>query len=95
MLDECLEYLEKRWKQDTKFQYEVIIVSDGSRDCTVSVAQKYAEKYSSNKIRVLELVENRGKGGAVRLVSITVSQGVSPVQSIRTLKNQFNFFGMI
>lgn len=65
MLDECLEYLEERKKSG--LQYEIIIVSDGSTDGTVKVAHSYALKY--NTIRVLDLVKNRGKGGAVRLVS--------------------------
>lgn len=68
MLDECLDYLEKRAATEATFQYEVIIVSDGSKDRTVEVAQTYAKKYSTDKLRVLELIENRGKGGAVRLV---------------------------
>lgn len=68
MLDEALDYLEKRSKADATFQYEVIVVSDGSRDSTVQVALQYAKKYSADKVRVLELIKNRGKGGAVRLV---------------------------
>ncbi|XP_066590586.1 dolichyl-phosphate beta-glucosyltransferase [Prorops nasuta] len=63
MLDECLDYLENRKKSG--LDYEIIIVSDGSKDKTVEVAHRYAEKY--NTIRVLPLVKNRGKGGAVRL----------------------------
>ncbi|XP_057331406.1 dolichyl-phosphate beta-glucosyltransferase [Microplitis mediator] len=63
MLDECLEFLENRKKLG--LTYEIIVVSDGSTDQTVQVAQNYATKYDS--IRVLELVKNRGKGGAVRL----------------------------
>lgn len=63
MLDECLDYLEERAK--TGFTYEVIVVSDGSTDKTVDVALTYAAKY--NTVRVLPLVKNRGKGGAVRL----------------------------
>lgn len=70
MLDECMEYLEKRSTADASFQYEVIVVSDGSRDRTADVANVYSKKYSTNKLRVLELVANRGKGGAVRLVCI-------------------------
>lgn len=69
MLDECLEYLEEKTARDSSFTYEVIIVSDGSKDGTVELAHSYSEKYSSEKIRVLALVKNRGKGGAVRLVS--------------------------
>ena len=65
MLDECLEYLEKR--RETGLCYEIIIVSDGSSDKTVEVAQSYARRH--NNVRVLALVKNRGKGGAVRLVS--------------------------
>lgn len=65
MLEECMEYLENRAKSN--FTYEVIVVSDGSKDKTVKVALEYTKKYSSNKFRVLELIENRGKGGAVRL----------------------------
>lgn len=65
MLDECLEYLEQRLKSG--FTYEIIVVSDGSKDQTVEIAHNYALKYEN--IRVLNLVKNRGKGGAVRLVS--------------------------
>nr|CAD7598538.1 unnamed protein product [Timema genevievae] len=64
MLDECLEYLEGR---KSGFKYEVIVVSDGSRDSTAEVARKYTSKYGANVVRVLELTTNRGKGGAVRL----------------------------
>lgn len=67
MLDECMEYLENKSKEDSKFTYEVIVVSDGSKDKTVQVAMKYCEKYSTEKFRILDLVENRGKGGAVRM----------------------------
>lgn len=70
MLDECLEYLEGRTVKDNLFSYEVLIVSDGSKDNTVEVAQTYIRKYSTNKIRVLDLVKNRGKGGAVRMVCL-------------------------
>lgn len=65
MLDECLNYLENRAKSG--FTYEVIVVSDGSIDRTTDIAQHYASKY--NTLRILNLVKNRGKGGAVRLVS--------------------------
>ncbi|GAB0098872.1 Dolichyl-phosphate beta-glucosyltransferase [Sergentomyia squamirostris] len=67
MLDECLEYLLKKKKENSEFSFEIIIVSDGSRDKTVEVAEKYSRKHGSGLIRVLPLVQNRGKGGAVRL----------------------------
>lgn len=66
MLDECLAFLEAKY-QSSQFRYEVIVVSDGSSDGTVSTALKYSQKYGANKVRALELLENRGKGGAVRL----------------------------
>lgn len=66
MLEECMEFLEEKVKQQTNFKYEVIVVSDGSKDKTVECALKYSKKYTCEKFRVLELVQNRGKGGAVR-----------------------------
>ncbi|CAB3228774.1 unnamed protein product [Arctia plantaginis] len=67
MLDEALEFLETRVKGHPSFQYEIIVVSDGSKDNTVKVAEAYTEKYGSEKLRCLKLIKNRGKGGAVRL----------------------------
>lgn len=77
MLDECMDYLEEKSKQNSKFNYEVIVVSDGSKDKTVQCALRYGERYSSDKFRVLDLIENRGKGGAVRLVKKKTSQIIS------------------
>ncbi|NXC34739.1 ALG5 glucosyltransferase, partial [Campylorhamphus procurvoides] len=67
MMDEALDYLEKRQKRDASFTYEVIVVNDGSKDQTTKVAMEYCKKYGSDKVRVLSLVKNRGKGGAVRM----------------------------
>lgn len=79
MLNECLEYLENRSRNGCT--YEVIVVSDGSTDKTVDIAHNYALKYES--IRVLNLVKNRGKGGAVRLVSNnTISKVSSTITKI-------------
>ncbi|SPO21649.1 related to dolichyl-phosphate beta-glucosyltransferase [Ustilago trichophora] len=47
--------------------YEIIIVDDGSRDNTHQVALDFASHFSSPAtLRVVRLVKNRGKGGAVR-----------------------------
>ena len=62
MLDECLEFLNKR-----KTTFEVIIVDDGSKDSTTDTAMEYVDKFGSDKVRVLKLAKNRGKGGAVRM----------------------------
>ncbi|CAN9501848.1 unnamed protein product [Ophioblennius macclurei] len=67
MLDEAMDYLESRQKQNPSFTYEVIVVDDGSKDKTTEVALRYTRKYSADKVRVLTLVQNRGKGGAVRM----------------------------
>ncbi|XP_032735980.1 dolichyl-phosphate beta-glucosyltransferase isoform X1 [Lontra canadensis] len=67
MMDEALGYLEERQKQDPTFTYEVIVVDDGSKDQTSKVAFKYCQKYGSDKVRVITLVKNRGKGGAIRM----------------------------
>ncbi|XP_047464004.1 dolichyl-phosphate beta-glucosyltransferase [Mugil cephalus] len=67
MLEEAMEYLENRQKKNPSFTYEVIVVDDGSKDKTTEVALRYTRKYSADKVRVLTLVENRGKGGAVRM----------------------------
>lgn len=70
MLDECIDFLEER-RNSLDFRYEIIIVSDGSKDKTVAVASTYVKKFSDNRVRILDLETNRGKGGAVRLVIIT------------------------
>jgi len=74
MLDETLEYLENRAKQETGFTYELVVVDDGSRDRTSEVALRYSKQYSVDKIRVLTLQKNRGKGGAVKR-GMMVSRG--------------------
>lgn len=67
MLDECIEYLEKMSKDQPGFTYEIIIVDDFSQDETFGLAMNYAERLGNEKMRVLKLMKNRGKGGAVRL----------------------------
>nr|SVE73761.1 EOG090X0BIY [Daphnia atkinsoni] len=67
MLEECLEYLERKMKSDPNCTFEVLIVDDGSNDRTTEVGLSYSKKYGCDKVRVLTLSTNRGKGGAVRL----------------------------
>ncbi|XP_038056980.1 dolichyl-phosphate beta-glucosyltransferase-like [Patiria miniata] len=67
MLDEAIGFLENKQKEKKSFLYEVIVVDDGSKDSTTKVALEYSKKYGTDRVRVLTLAKNRGKGGAVRL----------------------------
>lgn len=82
MLDETLTFLEARQKNGKSndiynsetFTYEIIIVDDGSKDGTTQCGLKYRKKYGDDKIRVITLEENKGKGGAVR-AGVLVARG--------------------
>lgn len=50
------------------FSWEIIVVDDGSSDATSAAGQRYADAYGTDRIRVLRLAQNVGKGGAVRKV---------------------------
>ena len=71
MLDETLEYFKTRIERESDFTYEIIVVDDGSRDQTSEVALDYSSRHGCDKIRVLTLTRNRGKGGAVRLGTLS------------------------
>jgi len=66
MLRETIDFLEDRKKSQPDFNYEIIIVDDGSKDETSKVALKYSKEISVENCRVLTLAKNLGKGGAVR-----------------------------
>lgn len=68
MLDETLAYLHERSLRDSSFTWELIVVNDGSKDHTPDIIMEYVQRESSEKVRLLNLEHNRGKGGAVKRV---------------------------
>lgn len=56
--------LQQRSLRDDDFTWEVLVVDDGSRDRTSEVALRYVRKYTSERVRVLTLAKNRGKGNS-------------------------------
>lgn len=81
MLDQAIQFLENRCESrdvpdlySKKFTYEIIIVDDGSVDETSKVGLRYSSRWGTDKVRVLTLERNRGKGGAVRL-GVLASRG--------------------
>jgi dolichyl-phosphate beta-glucosyltransferase len=65
-LNQTLEYCNKRRENDFDFDWEIIIVDDSSKDETNNIALNYVKQYSTEKIRLLEIKKNRGKGGAIK-----------------------------
>lgn len=63
MLEEAIEYLQAHYNN----KYEILIVDDGSKDDTAEFALSIAAEYKllPGVFRVVKLVKNRGKGGAV------------------------------
>ena len=55
MLRETIDFLEDRIKSQPDFNYEIIIVDDGSKDETSQVALKYSKEISIENCRVLTL----------------------------------------
>lgn len=58
MLNECIEFLTEQYDKS----WEIIIVDDGSDDGTSELALRYVAEHGTDKIRLLKLKENRGKG---------------------------------
>lgn len=63
MLDESIAYLQQHYLN----KYEILIVDDGSRDGTdrFAISKANEHKLPPHIVRVVQLTQNRGKGGAV------------------------------
>lgn len=66
MLDQAIEFLQNPKFNTTAKTWEIIVVDDGSKDKTTETALEYAVTLGRDKMRVLTLAKNLGKGGAVR-----------------------------
>jgi len=71
-LDPTIKYLigrennHKKTNNSSPFSWEIIVVNDGSKDKTASIVQEYANKYTTDRIRLLSYDINQGKGFAVQ-----------------------------
>lgn len=66
MLDETVAYLSARASREAAFTWEVVVVDDGSRDDTAGVALGAVRRHGAERVRLLRLLRNAGKGAAVR-----------------------------
>jgi len=88
-------YLEKlgAYFAARKEPHEILVVSDGSRDETVNVARKFAEKFAG--LSVVHYEKNRGKGHAVRMGMLAArgnlrlfsdADGSTPIEELERLR---------
>ncbi len=84
-LDEDLEYLAEQ-----PYSWEIIVADDGSKDETVPLVRQYCAR-SGNRIRLIRLPRNMGKGAAVqmgvvnatgRFIIIADADNATPIQEV-------------
>ncbi|KAK2359913.1 dolichyl-phosphate beta-glucosyltransferase [Trifolium repens] len=96
-LEETMIYLQQRASKDPSFSYEVVIIDDGSTDGTKRVAFEFVRKYTVDKVRVILLGRNHGKGEAIRkgmlhsrgeLLLMLDADGATKITDLDKLENQ-------
>ncbi|RYG50140.1 glycosyltransferase, partial [archaeon] len=65
-LSACTRQAERSLAHCSDFSWELIIVDDGSKDATATVAQAMVSEHGDDAVRLLRLYHNSGKGAAVR-----------------------------
>ncbi|KAG2723744.1 hypothetical protein I3843_02G160600 [Carya illinoinensis] len=100
-LEEMVNYLQQRAAKDKSFSYEVVIIDDGSADGTKRVAFDFVRKYTVDKVRVILLGRNHGKGEAIRkgmlhsrgeLLLMLDADGATKVNDLEKLEDQIHAF---
>ncbi|XP_018814490.1 dolichyl-phosphate beta-glucosyltransferase-like [Juglans regia] len=98
-LEETMNYLQQRAAKDESFSYEVVIIDDGSVDGTKRVALDFVRKYTIDKVRLILLGRNHGKGEAIRkgmlhsrgeLLLMLDADGATEVNDLEKLENQIH-----
>ena len=65
-IEDTVAFLDEKKQTNALFTYEIIVVDDYSGDRTVDVVLAQVQKYSVDRLRLLKLQKNHGKGGAIR-----------------------------
>ncbi|KAG6620546.1 hypothetical protein I3842_Q060700 [Carya illinoinensis] len=100
-LEETMNYLQQRAAKDESFSYEVVIIDDGSVDGTKRVALDFVRKYTIDKVRLILLGRNHGKGEAIRkgmlhsrgeLLLMLDADGATKVNDLEKLENEIHAF---
>ncbi|KAJ0400279.1 hypothetical protein P43SY_006119 [Pythium insidiosum] len=65
-LRDTVAFFDERKRTQAGFTFEIIVVDDCSRDRTVEVVMNEIKKVSVDRLKLLRLKKNHGKGGAIR-----------------------------